>query len=79
MAFSLANNRKLTEEGAIFQSHIDGSKHLFTPENVMDIQRTIGGDIIMALTNARLTRVIISMQKLHGANAPLVESLFQTL
>ena len=46
--FSLANNRKLTEEGAIFQSHIDGSKHLFTPENVMDIQRTIGGDIIMA-------------------------------
>jgi queuine tRNA-ribosyltransferase len=46
--FSLAANRKLTEEGAIFQSHIDGSKHLFTPENVMDIQRTIGGDIIMA-------------------------------
>jgi queuine tRNA-ribosyltransferase len=46
--FSLANNRKLTEEGAIFQSHIDGSKHLFTPENVMDTQRTIGGDIIMA-------------------------------
>ena len=46
--FSLANNRKLTEEGAIFQSHIDGSKHLFTPENVMDIQRIIGGDIIMA-------------------------------
>jgi queuine tRNA-ribosyltransferase len=46
--FSLANNRKLTEEGALFQSHIDGSKHLFTPENVMDIQRTIGGDIIMA-------------------------------
>ncbi|MBP6431295.1 MAG: tRNA guanosine(34) transglycosylase Tgt [Ferruginibacter sp.] len=46
--FSLANNRKLTEAGALFQSHIDGSKHLFTPENVMDIQRTIGGDIIMA-------------------------------
>jgi queuine tRNA-ribosyltransferase len=46
--FSLANNRKLTEEGALFQSHIDGSKHLFTPENVMDIQRSIGGDIIMA-------------------------------
>ena len=46
--FSLANNRKLTEEGALFQSHIDGSKHLFTPENVMDIQRIIGGDIIMA-------------------------------
>ena len=46
--FSLANNRKLTEEGALFQSHIDGSKHLFTPENVMDTQRIIGGDIVMA-------------------------------
>ncbi|HMJ46559.1 MAG TPA: tRNA guanosine(34) transglycosylase Tgt [Ferruginibacter sp.] len=46
--FSLANNRKITEEGVIFQSHIDGGKHLFTPENVMDIQRGIGGDIIMA-------------------------------
>src|SRR3984885_1165248 len=46
--FSLANNRKLTEEGALFQSHIDGSKHMFTPEKVMDIQRVIGGDIIMA-------------------------------
>lgn len=46
--FSLSNNRKLTEEGAVFQSHIDGSKHLFSPENVMDTQRIIGGDIIMA-------------------------------
>ena len=46
--FSLANNRKLKEEGAVFQSHIDGSRHLFTPENVIDIQRTIGADIIMA-------------------------------
>jgi queuine tRNA-ribosyltransferase len=46
--FSLSNNRKLTEEGALFQSHIDGGKHLFTPESVMDIQRIIGGDIIMA-------------------------------
>ncbi|MDO9376577.1 MAG: tRNA guanosine(34) transglycosylase Tgt [Ferruginibacter sp.] len=46
--FSLANNRKINEEGVIFQSHIDGGKHLFTPENVMDIQRIIGGDIIMA-------------------------------
>jgi queuine tRNA-ribosyltransferase len=46
--FSLAQNRKLTEEGALFQSHIDGSKHLFTPENIIDIQRSIGGDIIMA-------------------------------
>jgi queuine tRNA-ribosyltransferase len=46
--FSLSENRKLKEEGAHFRSHIDGSKHLFTPENVMDIQRTIGADIIMA-------------------------------
>ncbi len=46
--FSLAANRKINEEGVIFQSHIDGSRHLFTPEKVMDIQRVIGGDIIMA-------------------------------
>ena len=46
--FSLGDIRKLTEEGARFQSHIDGSRHLFTPENVMDIQRSIGADIIMA-------------------------------
>ena len=46
--FSLAENRKLTKEGAHFRSHIDGSKHFFSPENVMDIQRTIGADIIMA-------------------------------
>ncbi len=46
--FSLAANRKLTEEGALFKSHIDGSSHTFTPENVIDIQRTIGADIIMA-------------------------------
>lgn len=46
--FSLSNNRKLSEEGALFQSHIDGSRHMFTPENVMDIQRSIGADIIMA-------------------------------
>lgn len=46
--FSLAENRKLTEEGAVFKSHIDGSKHIFTPENVVDIQRKIGADIMMA-------------------------------
>ncbi len=46
--FSLSNSRKLSEEGATFKSHIDGSKHLFTPENVMDTQRIIGADIIMA-------------------------------
>jgi queuine tRNA-ribosyltransferase len=47
--FSLSSNRKLKEEGAYFRSHIDGSKHLFTPENVVDIQRVIGADIMMAL------------------------------
>lgn len=46
--YSLAAQRKLTEEGARFASHIDGSKHLFTPEGVMDIQRRIGADIMMA-------------------------------
>jgi len=46
--FSLAENRKLTEEGAEFRSHIDGSKHFFTPEKVIDIQRIIGADIMMA-------------------------------
>jgi len=47
--FSLAENRKLTEEGAHFRSHIDGSRHLFTPEKTVDIQRIIGSDIMMAL------------------------------
>ena len=46
--YSLAHRRKIKEEGVTFQSHIDGSKHTFTPEGVMDIQRTIGADIIMA-------------------------------
>ena len=45
---SLSDIRKITEEGVKFQSHIDGSRHLFTPENVMDTQRSIGADIIMA-------------------------------
>ena len=47
--FSLSDRRKLTEEGAHFRSHIDGSRHLFTPENVVDTQRIIGSDIMMAL------------------------------
>lgn len=46
--YSLGANRKITEEGVVFKSHIDGSRHTFTPEGVMDIQRTIGADIIMA-------------------------------
>jgi len=47
--FSLSGNRKLTEKGAIFKSHIDGSEHIFTPENTIDIQRIIGADIMMVL------------------------------
>ncbi|WP_210487891.1 tRNA guanosine(34) transglycosylase Tgt [Rufibacter aurantiacus] len=46
--FSLSGTRKIIEDGVKFRSHIDGSSHLFTPENVMDTQRTIGADIIMA-------------------------------
>jgi queuine tRNA-ribosyltransferase len=46
--FSLSDRRKISEEGVKFHSHIDGAKHLFTPENVMDVQRIIGGDIVMA-------------------------------
>lgn len=46
--FSLSGSRKISEDGVVFQSHIDGSKHLFTPEKVIDIQRSIGADIIMS-------------------------------
>jgi queuine tRNA-ribosyltransferase len=46
--YSLSHRRKITEEGVTFQSHIDGSSHFFTPEKAVDIQRSIGGDIIMA-------------------------------
>ena len=46
--FSLGDCRKITEEGVTFRSHIDGSKHLFTPEKVMDVERAIGADIVMA-------------------------------
>jgi queuine tRNA-ribosyltransferase len=47
--FSLSGNRKLNDEGAVFKSHIDGSEHIFTPENTIDIQRIIGSDIMMVL------------------------------
>jgi queuine tRNA-ribosyltransferase len=47
--FSLADQRKITPDGVVFRSHIDGSKHTFTPENVVDIQRSLGADITMAL------------------------------
>ena len=47
--YSLSNTREIKEEGVVFKSHIDGSKHLFTPENVIDMETVIGGDIIMPL------------------------------
>jgi len=46
--YSLSKIRKITDEGVLFQSHIDGSRHQFTPESVMDMQRAIGADIMMA-------------------------------
>jgi queuine tRNA-ribosyltransferase len=68
--FSLAANRKINEEGVMFQSHIDGSKHLFTPEKVMDIERTIGADIMMAFdecppANSEYTYALDSMKLTH--------------
>ncbi len=68
--FSLAANRKINEEGVLFQSHIDGSKHLFTPEKVMDIQRIIGADIVMAFdecppANAEYKYALESMELTH--------------
>ena len=68
--FSLAANRKIKEEGVWFQSHIDGSKHLFSPEKVMDIERSIGADIIMAFdecppANSDYNYVPKSMQLTH--------------
>ncbi|WP_243697434.1 tRNA guanosine(34) transglycosylase Tgt, partial [Flaviaesturariibacter aridisoli] len=68
--FSLAANRKITEEGVTFRSHIDGSKHLFTPESVMDVERTIGADIMMAFdecppANCEYRYALDSMNRTH--------------
>ena len=68
--FSLAGTRKIKKEGVTFQSHIDGSRHLFTPENVVDIQRTIGADIVMAFDectpgNADYDYARLSMERTH--------------
>ena len=61
--YSLSDNRKIKEEGVKFKSHIDGSYHFFTPENVMEVQRSIGADIIMAFDECTPYPVIITMQK----------------
>jgi queuine tRNA-ribosyltransferase len=68
--FSLAGTRKIKEEGVTFQSHIDGSKHIFTPENNVDIQRIIGADIIMAFDEctpgtADYNYAKLSMERTH--------------
>ena len=68
--FSLTGLRKMKEEGVTFQSHIDGSRHLFTPERVMDIERTIGADIMMAFDeccpgNADYNYAKQSMERTH--------------
>jgi queuine tRNA-ribosyltransferase len=68
--FSLAGKRKINEEGVMFQSHIDGSRHLFTPEKVMDIERSIGADIMMAFdecppANSEYKYALDSMKLTH--------------
>lgn len=68
--FSLSGYRKINEEGVLFQSHIDGSKHLFTPEKVMDIERTIGADVMMAFdecppANSEYKYALDSMKLTH--------------
>ena len=91
--YSLANSRKLTEEGAMFRSHIDGSKHLFTPESVMDTQREIGSDIMMvldectpypceygyALKSMHLTHRWAERCKKYAAETPTLYGYDQTL
>ena len=63
--FSLSELRKISEEGVIFKSHLDGSTHLFTPEKVVEIQRAIGSDIIMVLDECTLR--IRALKSMHGA------------
>ena len=75
--FSLASNRKINEEGVLFQSHIDGSKHLFTPEKVMDIERSIGADIMMAFdecppANSEYKYAMDSMKLTHRWHASFI-------
>lgn len=74
--FSLAGTRKIKEEGVTFQSHIDGSRHLFSPEYVMDIQRVIGGDIIMAFDECPPRRKRFYLcKKIDGINPSLARAL----
>ena len=75
--FSLAGTRKIKEEGVTFQSHIDGSRHLFSPEKVMDIQRSIGADIIMAFDECPPGGSDFKYaKKKHGADTSLARQMF---
>jgi queuine tRNA-ribosyltransferase len=81
--YSLADSRKLTENGVTFQSHIDGSRHVFTPESVIDIQRVIGADIIMAFDEcppyqASREYVDNSMQLTHSWLTRCIERFNET-
>ncbi|MFI5196152.1 MAG: tRNA guanosine(34) transglycosylase Tgt [Chitinophagales bacterium] len=81
--FSLAANRKIKEEGVVFQSHIDGSRHLFTPESVIDTQRSIGADIIMAFDEcppypSEYTYAKTSMELTHRWLARCVQHMGET-
>ena len=77
--YSLGHRRKLTEEGCVFRSHIDGSKHVFTPERVIDIERTLGADIIMAFDECtpypyrvvRKGRVLCNLWRFSGCRIEL--------
>lgn len=75
--FSLSGIRKLREEGAEFRSHIDGSKHIFTPEKVMDIERTIGADIMILLMNVLRGFGLRICQKITGIDTSLAGPLYQ--
>mgnify|MGYP003142918805 FL=1 len=77
--FSLSENRKLEEEGAHFKSHIDGSKHLFTPENVVDTQRILGSDIMMLLDECPPYPSTYEYAKLDGVNPSLGKKRKKTL
>lgn len=75
--FSLSGIRKLREEGAEFRSHIDGSKHIFTPEKVMDIERTIGADIMMAFDECPPGDSDYEYAKITGIDTSLAGPLYQ--
>lgn len=77
--FSLTGIRKLTEEGCEFRSHIDGSRHIFTPENVMDTERVIGADIMMALDECPPGRSDYAYAREFGTDAALAGPLYQTV